>query len=63
MTGQADTAGRHTTGLIPPAEPPRTAERRRVRITGPRVAPYVFVAPFFVLFAIFWVFPVCGRCC
>ncbi|HEY7418148.1 MAG TPA: sugar ABC transporter permease [Ktedonobacteraceae bacterium] len=28
------------------------------QILGPRVAPYLFIAPFFLLFAAFWVFPV-----
>ena len=28
------------------------------QILGPKVAPYLFVSPFFILFAVFWVFPV-----
>ena len=27
-------------------------------ILGPRVAPYLFVSPFFIMFAIFWAYPV-----
>jgi len=28
------------------------------QILGPKVAPYLFVSPFFILFSIFWLFPV-----
>lgn len=58
MTGHADTAGPPRTGATPPVDPPSVPARRRRRLTGPRVAPYVFVAPFFLLFAVFWAFPV-----
>jgi lactose/L-arabinose transport system permease protein len=30
----------------------------RDQILGPKVAPYIFITPFFILFALFWVFPV-----
>jgi len=35
-----------------------TPTTRRRRSTGRRLAPYFFVAPFFLLFAIFWVYPI-----
>src|SRR5580765_8392183 len=40
-----------------------TASRRRVgprrlRLGGPRAAPYVFIAPFFLLYGVFWLYPV-----
>lgn len=38
----------------------RRAESTRWRdiMLGPKVAPYLFVAPFFIIFAIFWVYPI-----
>lgn len=37
-----------------------TGRRQRLSesILGPRVAPYLFIAPFFILFAVFFVYPV-----
>ncbi|MHB0857133.1 MAG: carbohydrate ABC transporter permease [Anaerolineae bacterium] len=28
------------------------------QLLGPKVAPYIFISPFFLMFAVFWVFPV-----
>ncbi|MCL5995796.1 MAG: sugar ABC transporter permease [Chloroflexi bacterium] len=40
------------------AGPVRARRRWWQQILGPKVAPYLFVSPFFILFAVFWVFPV-----
>jgi ABC-type sugar transport system permease subunit len=37
-------------------EAPRTSWRQT--LLGPKVAPYLFIAPFFLMFLIFWLFPV-----
>jgi ABC-type sugar transport system permease subunit len=34
------------------------AGQRRLRLGGPRAAPYVFIAPFFLLYGAFWFYPV-----
>jgi lactose/L-arabinose transport system permease protein len=45
----------------PSGAPPAAVHRwhlRRWRLGGPRRAPYAFIAPFFILYGIFWVYPV-----
>lgn len=37
---------------------PRTKWFNLHELNGPKVAPYLFIAPFFILYAAFWVFPV-----
>ena len=35
----------------------RSATRRRLRRVDAKVSPYLYIAPFFILFAIFGIFP------
>ena len=44
-------------GAAAVAVPPRTALRRRLRRLDPKLSPYVYIAPFFALFAVFGLFP------
>ena len=37
----------------------RSATRRRLRRVDAKVSPYLYIAPFFILFAIFGLFPLC----
>jgi len=46
-----------TTTLAPPIAGARSARRKRRRFISKRWAPYLFISPFFVLFAAFGLFP------
>jgi lactose/L-arabinose transport system permease protein len=51
------TSSRTNPTLLPLSRPDR-GQRWRQALLGPRVAPYLFIAPFFILFALFFVYPV-----